>query len=172
MKMIRIERSLRYKPGVNHVTESAKAEFTRAKDRLAKNLAATPDDRLSWSPAPSARTPIQIVAHAGLSLPHMTAWLSGKSFDFPSMADLDVACRAEEASITTREQAVEVLEKNSHAYCAWLDSLSDDQLASTLELAFGTFPMKDAITFAADHTRNHAGQLEYLQTIYGDREMH
>lgn len=37
----------------------AKAEFVRAKDQVIRALATTPDDRIHWSPAPTARTPIQ-----------------------------------------------------------------------------------------------------------------
>lgn len=87
------------------------------------------------------------------------------------MAELDAFCLAEEKGITTRQQALDLLEVNSNGYIAWLDGLSDEQISGTFHSPMGDFPMSVAITFLADHLRSHASQLEYIQTIYGDREM-
>ncbi|MBI1757602.1 MAG: DinB family protein [Fimbriimonas ginsengisoli] len=151
---------------------AAKAEFGRAKDRIVKALASTPDDKINWSPAPTARTPIHLVAHAGMSISGMQEWLEGKPFPFESMADLDTFLRKEEQPYTTREQALELLDKNSGPYLAWLDTLSEEKLTSMFETPMGAFPFSDAITWPADHLRGHASQLDYIQTIYGDREWH
>lgn len=153
------------------VTE-AKAEYTRAKQRVERALATTPDDRINWSPSSTSRTPIQQVAHVAFSVKGMQGLFNGEPFDFPGTAELDAACLAEEKEFKTREEVLALLEKNSAAYFVWLDSLSADQVASTIDLPFGSFPMASAITFAADHLRSHAAQMEYMQTIYGDREWH
>lgn len=152
--------------------EEAKAEFTRAKDRLAKGLTSTPDDKINWSPSSTARTPTELVAHGAMSIEGMQRWLAGEPFPFESMAALDAFCRTEEKKFTTREQALSLLEENTEKFLAFLDSLSQDTLGSTFETPMGSFPMMSALTFPADHLRCHAAQLEYVQTIYGDREMH
>ena len=64
------------------------------------------------------------------------------------------------------------MEKNSKEFIEFLDGLSEEKLESTFETQMGSFPMMVAITFPADHLRSHAAQMEYIQTIYGDREMH
>lgn len=152
--------------------EEAKAEFIRAKDRIARGLATTPDDKINWSPSPTARTPLQQVAHAAMAIGGMKDWLQGKPFPFKDFTDMDTTLRAMEKEFTTREQVNELLETNSAAYIAWLDSLSTEQVAANFESPMGTFPMSVAITFPADHTRGHASQLEYMQTIYGDMTWH
>lgn len=154
------------------VVTEAKAEFTRAKERIARDLATTPDERINWSPSSTCRTPIQQVAHAAMSIPGIQGMLIGKPFPFSSIDAMDSELRALEQPYTTREQVTELLDKNSADYLAWLDSLTPEQVASTVELPFGPFPMAAAITFAADHIRNHAAQIEYMQTIYGDRDWH
>lgn len=53
---------------MNNVIEAAKAEITRANHRIIKCLEKTPDDKLNWSPSPTARTPIQLVAHAAFGV--------------------------------------------------------------------------------------------------------
>lgn len=157
---------------MSEIVKEAKAEYTRAKDRITKCLATTPDDKVAWSPAPSARTPIELVAHAAMGTAGIQGMLKGEPFPFNDVAELDEHSRTREKKFTSREQALTLLNESSDSYLAWLDTLSPEQVASTIDLGFGTFPMANAITFAADHLRNHAAQIEYIQTIYGDRDWH
>ena len=154
------------------VVEEAKAEFNRARQRLANDLATTPDDKINWSPSSTSRTPIQVVAHAAMSISGMQGMLEGKPFPFDGPAELDAFSRQEEKKYTTREAVLAELDKASEGYIVYLDSLTPEQLATNWEMPFGTFPMTSAITFIADHLRNHAGQIEYIQTIYGDLDWH
>jgi hypothetical protein len=154
------------------VVSQAKAEFTRAQDRIAKCLANTPDDKLNWSPSATSRTPIELVAHAALSSTGICGMLAGKPFPYSSIEDIDVHSREAEKGFSTREQALGLLEKTSGEYLTWLDTLTPEQVGGTVTLPFGEVPMAAAITFAADHIRGHAAQIDYLQTIYGDRSWH
>lgn len=152
--------------------QEAKAEFGRAKDRIAKTLATTPDDKINWSPSPTCRTPIHQVAHAAMSIKGMQDWFSGTPFPFADVNEMDSFLRSKEKEFTTREQVNELLDQNTQGYYDWLDSLTPEALDSTLETGFGSFPMRTAITWPADHTRGHAAQMEYIQTIYGDHDWH
>lgn len=152
--------------------DEAKAEFTRATDRLKKAYAATPDDKINWSPSPTARTATEIAAHSAMSIKGMQGWFAGEPFPFESTKALDDYCRAEESKFKTREQVLSLLEENSANFHAFLDSLSQEKLASTFDTQMGSFPMTSAITFPADHIRSHAAQIDYIQTIHGDREMY
>ncbi|MHB8635781.1 MAG: DinB family protein [Fimbriimonadaceae bacterium] len=152
--------------------DAAKAEFTRSMERLIKAYASTPDDKINWSPSATSRTPTELVAHGGMSISGMQGWLAGQPFPFESMTALDDYCRTEEKKFTTRASALAPLEENGAKFLTFLDSLSQETLASTFETQMGAFPMMSAITFPADHLRSHAAQLDYIQTIYGDREMH
>ena len=150
----------------------AKAEFLRAKDRLAHALATTPDDKISWSPSATARTPIQIFGHAAASPHFIMGMLIGKPFPFAGFAELDAAMREEEKSFTDRKQVLDILDKTSAEYLAWLDTLTPEQIGSTVSMPFGQIPMAVGITLAADHIRSHTAQINYLQTIYGDHDWH
>ncbi|AIE87240.1 hypothetical protein OP10G_3872 [Fimbriimonas ginsengisoli Gsoil 348] len=107
-----------------------------------------------------------------MSIKGMQDWFSGQPFPFDKISDLDAWSRAKEKEFTSREQVMGLLEENSNAYLAWLDSLTPEQLASTLDMGFASFPMAMAITFPADHTRAHASQIDYIQTTYGDLDWH
>lgn len=154
------------------VIEEAVAEFNRAKDRLLKDLATTPDDRLRWSPAPTARTPLMQVAHAGMSIDGILDLLNGKEFDFEKMPEMDAQWRAAEAKVETRQEAIDILERASERYIAWMRALSPEKVLGTMQMPFGVFPMAQVVTWLADHVRNHCAQLEYIQTAYGDLTWH
>ncbi|MGO8670661.1 MAG: DinB family protein [Capsulimonadaceae bacterium] len=145
-----------------------KAEYIRAKDRLVRLLDKTPEDKINWSPSPTARTPVQLASHASMVVGGLLDMLKGQPFEFTNTAELDARFRQAERGFTTREQALGLLETNSAQYLAFLDGLTEEQLASDVTTPFGTFPMALAITFAADHMRGHLGQIDYLQTIWGD----
>ena len=157
---------------MNHSVDAAKSEFLRAKDRIVRALETTPDDRINWSPSMTARTAIDQVAHVALSIPGIQGWLSGEPFPFKDVQELDTFSRTQEESFLTRESVLSLLEENSQGYLEWLDSLTEEQLASTVSMGPRAFPMMEAISFPADHTRGHAAQMDYMQTIYGDLDWH
>jgi hypothetical protein len=157
---------------MENIIDDVKAEFNRAKGRIAHDLASTPDDKINWAPSETARTPVQLVAHGAMGTMGITGMLAGKPFPYNNMQEMDTASRAAEKEFTSREQALGFLEKTSNEFLEWLDTLSAEQIASTVSLPFGDIPMAMAITFPADHLRCHAAQIEYLQTIYGDYSMH
>lgn len=153
---------------MSEVVEQAKAEFNRAKNRIANGLKATPADKLNWSPSDSARTPLQLVAHAAMGTEGIGGMLQGKPMPSTSIEEMDKGMRAAEKEFTSVEQVLGLLESTSSVYLAWLDTLTDEQIAEIAQLPFGAMPMAAAITIPADHVRCHAAQLEYIQTIYGD----
>jgi hypothetical protein len=154
------------------IISQAKAEIGRAKDRIAHLLAKTPDDKVRWSPSATSRTPLELVGHAALGTEQISGMFAGKPFPFSSIAEAEAAIRAGDEQFTTREQVLGLLDKTTGDYCAWLDTLTPEQIASTVTLPFGQMPMTVAITIPADHLRGHAAQLNYIQTIYGDRDWH
>jgi hypothetical protein len=152
--------------------EQAKAGFLQAKGRVAHALATTPDDRLNWSPSTTSRTPLQVAAHAAGVVKNLHETLNGNTFEGGTTAEADASFREWEKQFTTREQIVNLLEENSAAYLAWLDSLTPERLDADVKLPFnlGSAPLTLAITFQALHLNHHAAQIDYIQTIYGDHD--
>jgi uncharacterized damage-inducible protein DinB len=157
---------------MNDIVTKTKADFSRAKERIIKALATTPDDKINWSPFSTARTPVQLVAHAAMGNTLVQNLFTGKPFGYGSAAEYDAASRRLEKEYTTREQALSLLEQTSTAYLAWLDTLTPAQLAATVDTFFGPAEIASSINSAADHIRHHAAQIEYLQTAWGDTDWH
>jgi hypothetical protein len=152
--------------------EKAKQEFLQEKDRLKYGLSTTLDERLNWSPSETARTPIQLVAHAAYIIGSLHRTLDGYLFSIPTTAEADRSFREFERDFTTREQVLELLEQSSAAYVAWLDALSEFRLSQVVKMPFSLcdVPMRDALGLPAQHIRWHAAQIDYMQTIYGDHD--
>lgn len=154
--------------------EQAKAEFTHARHRLVKTLETTPDDRLNWSPSPTSRTPIQIAAHGAAAVGNMLGNMDGRTFAVPTTAEADRGFREWEQQFTDRDQVIELLDKNTAEYFAWLDGLTEERMAQPMVLpfGFGSMPVLAGIPFMALHLMTHVAQMEYIQTIYGDHDWH
>jgi len=152
----------------------AKAEFQHERDRMIHALATTPDDRVNWSPSPTARTPIEQVVHAAEAVRHIHDTLDGRTYAVSTPGEADRRFREREQAIKTREEALDLLMKNGDAYLAWLDTLTPEQYASDVKMAFslGMIPMTFALGIEANHLSFHTAQMIYIQTIYGDRDWH
>jgi len=150
----------------------AKAEFSRAKERLIHVLATTPDDKINWSPSPTARTPIQQVGHAAAATIFIKGMLTNKALPWADFVEAVTSMRGAEKSYTSREQVLGLLDQSSADYLVWLDTLTPEQVASTVSMPFGPMPMAIGITLPADHIRSHTAQSEYIQTTYGDLDWH
>jgi hypothetical protein len=159
---------------MQEVIENAKAQFLMAKDRLSRALANTPDDRINWSPSPSARTPIHQVAHSARSIKHILEQMSGTPFAIPTTAEADHDFREWEQQFNTREQVLDLLERNSAEYLAYLDALTPDKLDTMAKMPFGLgeAPVRGWLEAPPAHTNYHTAQIEYMQTIYGDQDWH
>lgn len=97
--------------------------------------------------------------------------LEGTPYPTPTMAEADAEFLNMEAAYVDRAPVLKLLETNFESYCRFLDSLEPSRLDDLVRLPFelGHAPMRFAIRAGAQHTQSHASQLEYLQTIYGDR---
>lgn len=140
-------------------------------DRIKRILEKTPDDRLLWSPAPTARTSLAQVVHAATSIKHLHSMMMGTRYPARTREEADAEFLALEKGITSREDAISMLDKNSAALLTWFDGLSEDQLSNLVPLPFdlGEAPLQFMIIMPAWHTNDHAAQMDYIQTCYGDR---
>lgn len=181
-------------PSLHEIIDSTKAQYLHTQARMAQTLANTPDDRINWSPSPTARTPIELVAHGAMGISGILMMLEeqprlqgefGKyvadeergaeqpgamNYPYNSVPEMDAAFRRADQHYKTREAALALLEQNGAEYLAWLEKLTPEKYASTLQIFVGTFPMSFAITVPALHLNAHIAQMEYVQTIYGDRD--
>ena len=151
--------------------ESARASFLQAVEGMKRNFASTPDDKLNWSPTPTARTACEIVAHSAEAIHNMTEMFQGRPFTVPTTGEADVEFREIEKGFQSRSSALDALESQSATYLAFLDTVTEEKLVAPVTLPFGmgALPLSQMLQFPPMHTMVHTGQLEYLQTVVKER---
>jgi hypothetical protein len=97
--------------------------------------------------------------------------MMGKRFPTPTREEADAEFLAFESEFKTRVAALALLDKNSEALVAWLDQLLVERLSDMVPLPFdlGQAPLEFMLMMPAWHTNDHAAQMDYIQTCYGDR---
>ena len=161
-------------PTVQETTEQAKAAYLHSTAQLRSAFAYISEEKLNWSPSPTARTPVQIVAHAAQAVNFIHQQMSGVPFRHKTTAEADAAFRDWERQFDSREQVIGLLEEVSVNYLNWLDGLTQERLETITDLPFGlgAMPVESWLAAAPAHTQFHTAQLEYIQTICDDRDWH
>ncbi|MBM3500571.1 MAG: DinB family protein [Armatimonadetes bacterium] len=152
--------------------QQAKTFANNGKEALLKTFACVPEDKLNWQPAGTAKTALQIAAHAAVPNPLFAALIRGEGFPKASAEEVFAQQAAAEAALTTRQQVVELIERSTVEVEAALDALTPELMATTIETPFLTAPMTFFMTLPGLHLYTHASQIDYLQTIWGDMEFH
>lgn len=155
--------------------ERAKASLLRAKRSLALNFRLIPEDRRDWSPAPTARTAIEIVLHSAISLEHIKEMFEGLLFEDPTTAIADARWRELETRFKDGDAALARFEAACDAYVPYYDGLTTERIENeilTMPFGLGHMCLAEALDVPFFHTATHIAQIEYLQTCLGDREWH
>jgi len=144
-----------------------------AHDRLVKTFGFVPDDKLSWSLSETARSPLAIVAHCILANQMLATVVRGEQMSStPTPEEAEAASRQFESTMTDRADAVRQLEASCEEAVAALGTMTTERFASSPDSPFGAFPMPFWMNLPAMHMNNHASQIDYIQTAWGDQVDH
>ncbi|HEV2473059.1 MAG TPA: DinB family protein [Chthonomonadales bacterium] len=148
-----------------------KKQATESLHYFLNTLSFVPVDKLAWSPAPTAKSALQIAAHcAGYSGAFASIIRAGK---FPGTAE-EFRSKVHSVidSITTLEQAQDILRKGIADSVAALDTVKPEQVGANIATPHGETPFTFFMTLPAYHLDGHAAQIDYLQTCWDDQEVH
>ena len=149
----------------------SKDRTTAAMDRFLRVLSFVPADKLNWSPTPTAKSALEIAAHcAGYSGRFADIIYAGK-FAW-SVEEFRGPIQSAIKSITTLEEAETMLRKNIADTIAALDTVKPEQVGTMTASPQGQTPFNFFLTLPAFHLENHLAQIDYLQTCWGDLEVH
>ena len=152
------------------VISMCKGRATEAMKHFLCVLSFVPADKLTWSPTPTAKSAMQIVAHcAGYSGAFVTIIRDGA---FPSVEEFLGPIESAISGITTLVQAEAVLRKGTADTIAALDDVRPEQVGAILATPIGLTPFTFFMDIPARHLFAHAAQIDYLQTCWGDLEIH
>lgn len=154
----------------NYIT-MCKQRAVDAMDRFLRNLSFVPTDKLTWRPTPTAKSALEIAAHcAGYSGGFASII---RSRNFPSNIDeFRAPIQSAIESVKTLEQAETMLRKGIADTIAALDTVNPEQVGTIIDAPHGHTPFTFFLTLPALHLESHAAQIDYLQTCWGDLEVH
>jgi hypothetical protein len=133
-----------------------------------------PDDKLDWTPTPTAKSAIRIAAHTALYPAIFAGMIRARSL--PAIDDLArwlEQRNAAETALTSRTEMERVFREGTEEVLAALDTLSAEEIGTSLDSGQGwSMPMTFLMNLPARHAHDHAAQIDYLQTCWGDQEVH
>jgi len=132
----------------------AAGRIQQSMEALQATFAATPDDKLDFKPSDTAKSIREIVAHA----------IEGNGYVLNALGitDVSVEGNADRAALAKR------LRTTTEAILSGIATLSDEAMGNTITFFGFEMPMPEFLLTEYWHLSRHAGQLDYVQTVYGD----
>lgn len=136
-----------------------------AQHHLLVALKYTPDDKLDWVPMGKAKTPWEIAVECAMVYRGVVSLIEGGSIDAPAR-ELNPDDHA------TREGLLKLLDESLCELVSAAEGLTEEQLGETRQAPWGQDTVGGLLGKAQFHTIWHLGQLNYVQSLWGDTEMH
>lgn len=146
----------------------------RALDDVVRAARAVPDDQLEWvamGASRSALSQMREIAAAGLWFLPIVRDRQAPEFDSHATRE---ALRIRR-SYKSLDQCVEAARTNTSALCEAIQELADEHLEEEIQLPFGggvTLSLADIAMMHHNNMVYHLGQINQIQLMLGDREMH
>lgn len=146
----------------------------RALDSVLRAVEALPEDRRDWKPAETSRSALNQLQEIAMA-PKMFVPLVEEG----TMPDFDDHALQEQertrTGIDTFEKCREASMDGTSVICQVISEFPDDRLEEEVTLPFAggmTMTMADVLGLHAWNLTYHLGQINYIQTMLGDMEMH
>lgn len=139
-----------------------------------KALSHVPDDKLDWTPTPTAKSAIRIAAHTAIYAGNFAKMIRDRRLPFgDEIPEFVARNQAAEVAITSKAEMEQVFRKNTDEVIAALDTLTPEDVALVLDTSLGwTVPMTRLMNLPGWHATLHTGQIDFLQTCWGDQEVY
>jgi len=141
----------------------------RGGEALAYWVETTPDDKLGWVPplegSVGIRTVYQQVEEISGINAAMAGLLRGETKD-------PAAEEKGDGSISSKAQAVERLNESARTLAAAVRDMPDSAFTQIYDTGWAKLSGAVLIELAANNMHYHAGQVNYVQMLAGDKEFH
>ncbi len=148
------------------------AELTQnAADAIIRNFKAMPEDRRNWQPTPGARSALNQLWEIGIVNEQFAQFLTGTATEPLSFEKLGKLWASE--CPDSAEVLIEKVTSATARLCDAIRELPDEKLEELIEMNPGAkIPGKMVMYLGLRNTWYHLGQVNYIQSLYGDGEMH
>lgn len=159
---------------MNPLIEISKKSAINGMEMFLRNFSHVPDDKLNWTPAPTAKSALRIAAHTALYASRFAKMI--REAQLPQMSSVEMymaQVESEELAITDRAEIEPIFRKGTEEVWAALDTLTPELIESTLQSGPDfSMSMRFLMTLPGWHATLHCGQIDFLQTCWGDQEIY
>lgn len=154
--------------------ESAKERAVSNMEIFLRNFSHVPDDKLHWTPTPTAKSAMRVAAHTALYAGRFARMIRERWLPAPeNLAEWLAQRDAEEIALTDRADIERIFRAGTAEVIQALEGLSPADLEVTLESGLGfSVPMTQLIALPGWHATLHTGQIDYIQTCWGDQQVY
>jgi len=139
-------------------------------DTLRRNALAVPEDKLTWKPLDTGRSVLSQIAECAVVTGFTAHILNSRV-----MPPFDNEAYAQQTgALDTLDKALAALHASSEALVAAIEAFPTEELDTKISLPWFPEPQPFAQVMFVCYWNNlyHVGQVSYIQTLYGDTEMH
>lgn len=139
-----------------------------------RNFSHVPDDKLTWTPTPTAKSAIRIAAHTALYAGRFARMIEARRTPVvDNLAEWLAERNAEEMALTCRTEMEAVFRRGTDEVLAALDTLTPEEIGSTIDSGQGwSMSMTFLMGLPGWHATLHNGQIDFLQTCWDDQEIY
>lgn len=148
---------------MNYV-DALEAWMDNGTNDLWRNVKAMPEDKLTWKAAETSRTARELIEELVYVMPYNIT--VAKTLQEPK-GEMDTSLG---------DKSLAELEKQHRAYIkefiAAVREFPEEKLHEKMTLPWGEMFYLDILSYPYWNLMYHIGQIAYIQTLYGDKEMH
>lgn len=151
-----------------------KANAIQGMEQFLRNFSHVPDDKLTYTPTPTAKSAIRIAAHTALYAGRFAQMIRDRALPkFESLEQWIAEREAEEIALTSREEMTQVFRRGTQEALDAMDTWTEADLDLPFQAGGGwTPPMAEIIRLPGWHATLHLGQIDFLQTCWGDQTIY
>jgi hypothetical protein len=150
------------------IKENAMNGLKGACGMFLQDLEALPEDAFDRSFGPATRTVADIVYEINLVNDHIGTVLRGEEpFAWPEGKWI----KAPEG-FRSKDVVIDAFKRSTEKFLATAEAFSPEQMEETVKTEWGERSRFQRCQFVALHLWYHSGQLNFIQTMLGDDEMH
>lgn len=149
---------------IDAIRHQVKEVFTYARQ--------VPADKLEWKPLDQGRSVLDQLQEVAQSPDYVVGIIRGQAEE-PSPARME-AMMAERHAWTTIDLCEKAADDHFETFYEAVRNCSDEHLKDTVWLPYDggrDFTIKEICEYPRWNANYHAGQIAYIQTLYGDKEM-
>ena len=143
------------------------ADAVKSFSNLLEGARKVPTDKLDWKPLDNGRSTLDLVQECALCPLWVPGLLDKRAFDPSGFEGFEAA----KAGMPTLEACEAAGKANLETMKEAINSFPDSEMDVRIDLPWGNYTLTEVMGFPAWNMIYHFGQINYVQTLYGDFSM-